>query len=46
MSPGSQQQNKGLSSDDNQVKGKQGKESKTSIQKEGYPDLFLPVVEN
>ena len=46
MSPGSQQQNKGLSSDNNQVKGMQGKESKTSIQKEGYPDLFLPVVEN
>ena len=46
MSPGSQQQNKGLSSDDNQIKGTQGKEPKTSIQKEGYPDLFLPVVEN
>ena len=24
----------------------QGKEPKSSIQKEGYPDLFLPVVEN
>ena len=46
MSPSSQQQNKGLSSDDNQIKGMQGKEPKTSIQKEGYPDLFLPVVEN
>ena len=46
MSPGSQQQNKGLPSDDNQIKGTQGKEPKTSIQKEGYPDLFLPVVEN
>ena len=46
MSPGSQQQIKGLSSDDNQIKGTQGKEPKTSIQKEGYPDLFLPVVEN
>ena len=40
------QQTKGLSSGDNQVKGTQGKRSKTSIQKEGYPDLFLPVVEN
>ena len=46
MSPGSQQQNIGLPSDDNQIKGMQGKEPKTSIQKEGYPDLFLPVVEN
>ena len=40
------QQTKGLSSSDNQMKGTQGKRSKTSIQKEGYPDLFLPVVEN
>ena len=46
MSPDSQQQVKGLSSDDNQIKGMQGKDSKSSIQKEGYPDLFLPVVEN
>ena len=45
MSPGSQKV-KGLSSGDNQIKGIQGKEPKTSIQKEGYPDLFLPVVEN
>ena len=45
MSPDSQQL-KGLSLDDNQIKGMQGKESKSSIQKEGYPDLFLPVVEN
>ena len=45
MSPGSQQ-TKGLSSDDNQIRGMKGKEPKTSIQKEGYPDLFLPVVEN
>ena len=45
MSPGSQQ-NRGLSSDDNQLKGTQEKKTKTSIQKEGYPDLFLPVVEN
>ena len=45
MSPGTQQ-TKGLSSSDNQTKRTQGKESKTSIQKEGYPDLFLPVGEN
>ena len=46
MPPGTQQQIKGLSSDDNQIKVTQGEESKTSIQKEDYPDLFLPVVEN
>ena len=40
------QQTKGLSSSDNQMKETQGKKSKTSIQKEGYPDLFLPIVEN
>ena len=40
------QQTKGLSSNDNQIKGTQGREPTTSIQKEGYPDLFLPVVEN
>ena len=45
MSPGSQQI-KRLSSGDNQTKGTQGKEPKTSIQKEGYPDLFLAIVEN
>ena len=45
MSPGTQQ-TKGLSSSDNQTKRTQGKESKTSIQKKGYPDLFLPIVEN
>ena len=28
------------------LKGTQGKKSKPSIQKEGYPDLFLPIVEN
>ena len=44
MSPDAQQ-TKGLSTGDNQIKGTQGKEPKTSIQKEGYPDLFLPVVE-
>ena len=46
MSPGAQQQVKGLSLDDNQIKEMQGKETKSYIQKEGYPDLFLPVVEN
>ena len=46
MTPDSQQLVKGLSLDDNQIKGMQGKEPKSSIQKEGYPDLFLPVVEN
>ena len=46
MSPNSQQQVKGLSVSDNHIKGTQGKEPKSSIQKEGYPDLFLPVVEN
>ena len=45
MSPGTQQ-TKGLSSSHNQTKRTQGNESKTSIQKEGYPDLFLPVAEN
>ena len=45
MSPDSQQL-KGLSLGDNQIKGTQGKEPKSSIQTEGYPDLFLPVVEN
>ena len=46
MSPDSQQPVKELSLNDNQIKGTQGKEPKSSIQKEGYPDLFLPVVEN
>ena len=45
MSPSSQQQTKVLSSDDNQTKVTKSKEPKTS-QKEGYPDLFLPVMEN
>ena len=40
------QQTKGLSSSDNQIKGTQGREPISSIQKEGYPDLFLPIVEN
>ena len=45
MSPDTQQ-TKGLSLSDNQIKGIQGREPTTSIQKEGYPDLFLPIVEN
>ena len=40
------QQSKGLSPSDNQMKGIQGSKLTTSNQKEGYPDLFLPVVEN
>ena len=40
------QQSKGLSLSDNQIKGIQGRKPTTSNQKEGYPDLFLPVVEN
>ena len=39
------QQSKGLSPSDNQMKGLQGGKPTTSNQKEGYPDLFLPVVE-
>ena len=40
------QQAKGLSPIDNQTKGIQGRDPTTSEQKESYPDLFLPVVEN
>ena len=40
------QQAKGLSPIDNQMKGIQGRDPTTSDQKESYPDLFLPVVEN
>ena len=40
------QQSKGLSPSDNQIKGLQGRKPTTTNQKEGYPDLFLPVVEN
>ena len=46
MPPDSQQPVKGLSLDDNQIKKTQSKEPKSSIQKDGYPDLFLPTVEN
>ena len=44
--PGSQQWIEGLSLDGGQVGGMQDREPKSSIQKEGCPDLFLPVVEN
>ena len=40
------QQSKGLSPSDSQMKGIQGGKPTTSNQKEGYPDLFLPGVEN
>ena len=40
------QQSKGLSPIDNQMKGIQGGHTTTPDQKESYPDLFLPVVEN
>ena len=39
------QQSKGLSPSDNQMKGIQGRKPTNSNQKEGYSDLFLPVVE-
>ena len=45
-SPSSQQQTKGLSSNDNQTKVTKSKEPKASPQKEDYPDLFLPIMEN
>ena len=40
------QQSKGLSSSNTQIKGIQGGKPTMSTQKEGYPDIFLPVVEN
>ena len=40
------QQSKGLSSIDKQMKGTQGGNTTTSDQKESYPDVFLPAVEN
>ena len=39
-------QSKGVSPSDNQIKGLQGRKPMTSNQKEGYPNLFLPVVVN
>ena len=41
-----QQQTKGLSSNDNQTKVIESEEPKASPQKEDYPDLFLPIMEN
>ena len=46
ISPGSQQQTKGSSAKDIQKGVTKSKESKASPQKEDYPDLFLPVMEN
>ena len=40
------QKSKGSSPIDNEMKGTQGGNPTTSDQKESYPDLFLPVVEN
>ena len=45
-SPSPQQQTKGLSLNDNQTKVIKSKEPKASPQKEDYPDLFLPIMEN
>ena len=44
--PGSQQQSEGLPVKDNQTGVTKSKEPKASLQKEAYPDLFLPVMEN
>ena len=44
--PSSQQQTKGLSLNDNQTEVNKSKEPRTSPQKEDYPDLFLPIMEN
>ena len=46
MSPGSQQHTKGLSSNDNQKEVVKSKEPRASSQKEDYPDLFLPIMDN
>ena len=46
MSPGSQQHTKGLSSKDDQKEVVKSKEPRASSQKEDYPDLFLPIMEN
>ena len=45
-SPGSQHPAKGLSFNDNQKEVVKSKEPKASSQKEDYPDLFLPIMEN
>ena len=44
--PSSQQHSKGLSSSGNQKEVVKSKEPKASTQKEDYPDLFLPIMEN
>ena len=46
MSPGSQQHTKGLSSGDDPKEVVKNKEARVSAQKEDYPDLFLPIMEN
>ena len=46
MSPGSQQHAKELPFVDNQKEVVKSKELKISSQKEDYPDLFLPIMEN
>ena len=46
MSPSSQQQSKGLLAKDKQTRVIKSKETKASFQKEDYPDLFLPIMEN
>ena len=45
-SPNSQQHTKELSSNDNQKELVKSKEPKASPQKEDYPDLILPIMEN
>ena len=45
-SPGSQQPAKGLFSNGDQKEMIKSKEPRVSAQKEDYPDLFLPVMEN
>ena len=46
VSPGSQQPTKELSSKDDQKEIVQSIEPGVSTQKEDYPDLFLPIMEN
>ena len=45
-SPGSQQPTKSISSIDNHKEVVKSKEPRASSQKEDYPDLFLPIMEN
>ena len=45
-SPGSQQHAEGLSSNDEQKEMIKSEEARVSTQKEDYPDLFLPIMEN